>query len=77
MATCQDACRPSQPFAVRECFNEPVGFDLLEGDRKVLGGALRWTRAGALYQGSLQVKISAVQEEQLAASFQSHLNVLR
>lgn len=37
-----------------QCFESPVCSDLMLGDAKVLGGALRRSRAGILYQGSLQ-----------------------
>jgi lipoate-protein ligase A len=36
------------------CFESPVAHDVVEGSRKVLGGAMRRSRAGVLYQGSLQ-----------------------
>jgi lipoate-protein ligase A len=37
-----------------QCFESPVCSDLMLGDAKILGGALRRSRAGILYQGSLQ-----------------------
>jgi len=37
-----------------QCFQSPVCADVMLGDRKILGGALRKTRDGVLYQGSLQ-----------------------
>jgi len=36
------------------CFESPVSHDVVEGTRKLLGGAMRRSRAGVLYQGSLQ-----------------------
>jgi lipoate-protein ligase A len=36
------------------CFESPVAHDLVEGPRKLLGGAMRRSRGGILYQGSLQ-----------------------
>ena len=36
------------------CFESPAEFDLLAGDRKVAGAAMRRTRDGLLLQGSLQ-----------------------
>jgi lipoyl(octanoyl) transferase len=36
------------------CFENPARFDVLQGDRKVAGGAIRRCREGTLYQGSLQ-----------------------
>lgn len=35
------------------CFESPVAFDIVEGARKILGGAMRRTKSGILYQGSL------------------------
>lgn len=37
-----------------ECFVSPACGDLLEGSRKVCGGAMRRTRSGIIYQGSIQ-----------------------
>lgn len=37
-----------------ECFRAPVTHDLVQGEKKILGGAMRRTRDGLLYQGSLQ-----------------------
>ncbi len=37
------------------CFESPVCGDVMHRNSKILGGALRRTRAGVLYQGSLQV----------------------
>lgn len=37
------------------CFASPVAFDIVEGPRKILGGAMRRSRSGILYQGSLQL----------------------
>ncbi len=37
-----------------QCFESPVCSDLMLGDAKILGGALRRSRVGILYQGSLQ-----------------------
>ena len=74
MASCRDTCDELQPFAVRECFSEPVGHDLLEGNRKVVGGALRWTREAVLYQGSLHRELTSTQEDHLLSIFQNHLN---
>jgi lipoyl(octanoyl) transferase len=38
------------------CFQAPVHDDLLINEAKVLGGALRRSGGGVLYQGSLQIK---------------------
>ena len=45
----------SAPNPGRVCFEEPVCGDLLWKSRKVMGGALRVTAKGLLYQGSLHV----------------------
>jgi lipoate-protein ligase A len=37
------------------CFESPVAFDIVEGTRKILGGAMRRSRSGILYQGSLHL----------------------
>lgn len=39
------------------CFTSPVCGDLVMTDRKILGGALRKTRTGVLYQGSLDLSL--------------------
>ncbi len=36
------------------CFENPARYDVLQGARKIVGGALRRTRDGMLYQGSIQ-----------------------
>lgn len=40
--------------AGNDCFTNPVRADVLMDGRKVVGGALRRTRTGMLYQGSIQ-----------------------
>lgn len=37
-----------------QCFESPVCSDLMLGNAKILGGALRRSRSGILYQGSIQ-----------------------
>ncbi len=54
MATCRDCAAPEQAFDVRECFTQPVGYDLLQNKIKIVGGALYHTRSATLYQGSIQ-----------------------
>ncbi len=39
------------------CFESPVAYDIIAGSRKILGGALRRSRQGVLYQGSLHADI--------------------
>lgn len=55
MAACADVCASKSPFETRECFTEPVGYDLLSEGQKVVGGALWNTRNAILYQGSIQI----------------------
>ncbi len=47
------------------CFESPVAYDIVAGSRKILGGALRRSRLGILYQGSLH---AAVAPRSLAAA---------
>jgi lipoate-protein ligase A len=35
------------------CFDSPVAFDIVAGPKKILGGAMRRSKNGILYQGSL------------------------
>jgi lipoate-protein ligase A len=37
------------------CFESPVAFDIIAGASKICGGALRRSKAGVLYQGSLHL----------------------
>lgn len=39
------------------CFAHPAAGDLLDGSRKIAGGALRRSREGVLYQGSITVAV--------------------
>ncbi len=77
MASCRDGGGQHQPFAVRECFKEPVGYDLLDGKRKVVGGALRYTHAAVLYQGAIRTPGLANREASLWSCFQSALGPSR
>jgi len=74
MAACCEAVPSGERFAVRTCFQNPVRYDLLRGQEKILGGALRCTRRATLYQGALQILISPKQEAHLRAAFSSRLN---
>lgn len=38
------------------CFESPVEYDIVDGTRKICGGALRRFRGGVLYQGSLHCR---------------------
>lgn len=48
LATADDCARGAV------CFENPARFDVLKGARKIAGGAIRRTRDGMLYQGSIQ-----------------------
>ena len=74
MAACCDVAASQEPFAVRTCFANPVGFDLLQDEKKIVGGALRCTRQATLYQGSLQLPNASAFEHRLKAAFQKALS---
>jgi len=42
------------------CFDSPVAYDIIAGSRKILGGALRRSRQGVLYQGSLHASVPPI-----------------
>jgi lipoate-protein ligase A len=73
MAACCDVKAPDEPFAVRTCFQNPVGYDLLKDQQKIVGGALRCTRVATLYQGSIQIPIDSRVEGLLGSAFQERL----
>ncbi len=50
LATCKDVGAPSFCFAV------PVGYDIMISNRKLVGGAIRWTKKRVLYQGTLPLR---------------------
>ncbi len=45
------------------CFQEPVCNDVMLGDKKIAGGALRVTRRAMLYQGTIQLSEGAPMTE--------------
>ena len=73
MASCCDVAEPKEPFSIRTCFQNPVGFDLLQDQKKIVGGALRCTRRATLYQGSLQAAVTPAFEERLTMAFLDRL----
>jgi len=73
MAACCDAVKPSDPFATRTCFQNPVVYDLLIDHQKIVGGALRCTRRATLYQGSLQMPVSPELKTRLDFLFKTRL----
>jgi len=75
MAGCAEICHVNPPSPVRDCFKEPVGYDLLSGNDKVVGGALYCTRQAMLYQGSLQCPVTPALEESLKNAFRTRLSM--
>jgi hypothetical protein len=61
------------PFENRQCFQSPVGFDVLSGDQKIVGGALARQRGVTLYQGSIQTISADLAEPLLTAAFDHRL----
>ena len=76
MAACCDQAAPKEAFPQRTCFNNPVGYDLLQEQQKIVGGALRCTRRATLYQGSIQMKLTPEQERRLFHAFHARLAAL-
>jgi lipoate-protein ligase A len=73
MASCADGCNKKAPFATRECFMNPVSYDLLNGKQKVVGGALHCRRNAFLYQGAIQNAPTRNFEESLRVAFERAL----
>ena len=62
---------------VQNCFTNPVADDLMQSDKKILGGALRRFDKRVLYQGSLQIKDAESQKakDALLKGFLKYLNL--
>jgi len=73
MAQCGDVCSTLPPFETRECFTVPVGYDLMSGSQKVVGGAIRATRNAFLYQGSVQSAYTPTMESAIRHAFEMSL----
>ena len=80
LANCQDCLLAGQagsitpaPFATRDCFTEPVSYDVLSSGRKIVGGALCHRQNAFLYQGAIQTPIDPNLEMRLQAAFQRAL----
>jgi len=69
LQSCAGAATPRGQY---ECFANPVAGDVMDGARKLAGGAQRRSRRGLLHQGSIAMTISA---NRLMAGFHSVLNV--
>ena len=74
MAACCDAVPSQEAFAVRSCFTNPVGYDLMINQQKIVGGALRCTRGATLYQGSIQ-GMTAPDIASLSEAFLKHFRL--
>lgn len=63
---------PRGPSGASQCFTEPVPLDVMAGNKKILGGAIRRYGETVLYQGSLQLpgarRRAAELEEAIAAA---------
>jgi lipoate-protein ligase A len=58
------------------CFESPVAYDIVAGSRKILGGALRRSRLGILYQGSLHADIPPLALAEALADSVSPIQIL-
>jgi lipoate-protein ligase A len=74
LASCCDTQKPVVPFNQRQCFQEPVGYDVLADDAKIVGGALCLRRDSCLYQGSIQWTNPQLKDA-LKAAFRSALGI--
>jgi lipoate-protein ligase A len=80
LANCRDCAVPAAPVPMRECFTEPVAYDILRGRQKIVGGALCRKKNSFLYQGSIQGVIgtdTALRldlEHRLQSHFQRYLH---
>lgn len=54
LSSCRDEICSDQPPSF--CFAVPVGYDIMALNRKLAGGAIRWTKKGVLYQGTLTLR---------------------
>lgn len=71
LASCKDVEPPSFCFAV------PVGYDIMARGRKLVGGAIRWTKRGVLYQGTLPLtRDFSLLKEVILSHRRSWLNIL-
>ena len=66
---------PRGPEGASQCFQKPVALDIVLGDGKILGGAIRRTGTTVLYQGSLQLPGARAQADVLEALIMRSLGV--
>lgn len=74
MASCHDCSSPKHAFDARQCFSEPVVYDLLAQGEKIVGGALAHRGRTMLYQGSIQRLTHPDLENKLIAAFSEHFS---
>ena len=73
LAACCDGAPPSIPSGERQCFRDPVGYDIMQGEKKIVGGALAVKKEAILYQGSIQNAAFAQTGRDLRAVFERTL----
>ncbi len=64
---------PHGPEGASRCFEKPVALDVLSGNSKILGGAIRRYGNTVLYQGSLQIPGVRDRAPELEELIQRHL----
>ena len=74
MQACGDCSPTPSPFEIRNCFTSPVGYDVMEGDDKVVGGALSCHKNAILYQGSIRPPHQSNIERKLEDAFASRFS---
>jgi lipoate-protein ligase A len=72
LANCRDCVAPSE-FSTRDCFTQPVAFDILAQDKKIVGGALCRQKNAFLYQGAIQAALDPSLESHLRTAFERAL----
>ncbi len=72
----KDSPAPQGPGGASQCFVEPVAMDVLVGEHKILGGAIRRYRDTVLYQGSLQVPGARERARELEAAILNGLSAI-
>jgi lipoate-protein ligase A len=75
LANCRDGASPESAFATRNCFYEPVAYDVLLDRQKIVGGALCRHKDAFLYQGSIQSISSPLLETHLYETFSKVLQL--
>ncbi len=76
LATCADCRSPELPYAQRQCFESPTMFDLLQENKKIVGGAIARKKIGFLYQGTICCDLKRQPLEALKDAFRRKLQGL-